>query len=39
MMWAIIVEDLESIGFGMATVHSKNNRQLASKVNVKELPN
>jgi len=37
-MWAKLVEELEPIGFGMATVHSEHERELARKVGVKELP-
>jgi len=37
-MWAKLVEELEPIGFGVATVHSEHERELARKVGVKELP-
>jgi len=37
-MWAKLVEELEPVGFGMATVHSEHEREMARKVGVKELP-
>lgn len=37
-MWAKLVEELEPIGFGLATVHTEHERELARKVGVKELP-
>ena len=37
-MWTKLVEELEPIGFGVATVHSEHERELARKVGVKELP-
>jgi len=37
-MWAKLVEELEPVGFGMATVHTEHERELARKVGVKELP-
>jgi DnaJ family protein C protein 16 len=37
-MWAKLVEELEPIGFGLATVHTEHERELARKIGVKELP-
>ena len=37
-MWSKLVEELEPVGFGMATVHSEHEREMARKVGVKELP-
>jgi len=37
-MWAKLVEELEPVGFGLHTVHSEHERELARKVGVKELP-
>jgi len=37
-MWGKLVEELEPIGFGLATVHTEHERELARKVGVKELP-
>lgn len=37
-MWAKLVEELEPVGFGLSTVHSEHERELARKVGVKELP-
>ena len=37
-MWAKLVEELEPVGFGMATVHSEHEREMARKIGVKELP-
>merc|ERR1719239_322884 len=33
-----LVEELEPVGFGLATVHTEHERELARKVGVKELP-
>jgi thioredoxin-like negative regulator of GroEL len=37
-MWSKLVEELEPIGFVLATVHSEHERELARKVGVRELP-
>jgi len=37
-MWSKLVEELEPVGFGMATVHSEHEREMARKLGVKELP-
>ena len=37
-MWSKLVEELEPVGFGLATVHSEHEREMARKVGVKELP-
>jgi len=37
-MWSKLVEELEPVGFGLATVHTEHERELARKVGVKELP-
>merc|ERR1719410_2743431 len=37
-MWSKLVEELEPVGFGMATVHSEHEREMARKIGVKELP-
>jgi hypothetical protein len=37
-MWTKLVEELEPIGFVLATVHSEHERELARKVGVRELP-
>merc|ERR1719510_48835 len=37
-MWSKLVEELEPVGFGMGTVHSEHEREMARKVGVKELP-
>lgn len=37
-MWSKLVEELEPVGFGLNTVHSEHERELARKVGVKELP-
>merc|ERR1719378_742080 len=37
-MWSKLVEELEPVGFGLATVHSEHEREMARKVGVKDLP-
>lgn len=37
-MWSKLAEELEPIGFVLATVHSEHERELARKVGVRELP-
>ena len=37
-IWQKLFEELEPIGFGMATVHTEHERELARKMGVKELP-
>ena len=37
-MWSKLVEELEPVGFSLATVHSEHEREMARKVGVKELP-
>ena len=37
-MWAKLVEELEPVGFGLATVHSEHEREMSRKIGVKELP-
>jgi len=37
-MWSKLVEELEPIGFVLATVHSEHERELARKIGIRELP-
>lgn len=37
-LWRKIIEELEPIGVGMATVHSENEHHLAKKVGIRSLP-
>jgi len=37
-IWQKLVEELEPIGFGVATVHTEHEREMARKIGVKELP-
>jgi len=37
-MWSKLVEELEPIGFVLATVHSEHERELSRKIGVRELP-
>lgn len=37
-IWQKLFEELEPIGFGLATVHTEHERELARKMGVKELP-
>jgi len=37
-IWTRLTEELEPIGFGIATVHTEHEKELARKISVKELP-
>ena len=37
-IWTRLTEELEPVGFGIATVHSEHEKELARKISVKELP-
>ena len=37
-IWARLSEELEPVGFGVATVHTEHEKDLARKISVKELP-
>ena len=37
-IWARLVEELEPVGFGIATVHTGRERELAHKLGTRELP-
>jgi len=37
-IWQRLSEELEPVGFGVATVHTEHEKELARKISVKELP-
>ena len=37
-IWAKLSDDLESVGFGIATVHTEHEKELTRKVGAKDLP-
>ena len=37
-IWTRLTEELEPVGFGIATVHSEHEKELARKISVKEVP-
>lgn len=37
-IWVRLVEELEPVGFGVATIHSEHEKELTRKVGAKELP-
>lgn len=37
-IWSRLTEELEPVGFGIATVHTEHEKELARKISVKEVP-
>ena len=37
-IWTRLTEELEPVGFGIATVHTEHEKELARKISVKEVP-